>query len=132
VITQTIDARGFDAEDRQAGERPNPMTGPFFVDGAKPGDSLKVRIDRMTPSRRTGWTYAPVATNVIDPTSVSRLPERQRLVWTLERQLMTAHLAEPPETLQGWTIPIKPMIGRLLGGVQARKGGAAERNDRLM
>lgn len=29
VITHTIDARGFDSENRQVAQRPNPQTGPF-------------------------------------------------------------------------------------------------------
>ena len=43
------------------------MTGPFFVEGAEPGDALVVGIDRLTPSRATGWTYSPLALNVVDP-----------------------------------------------------------------
>lgn len=33
----------------------NPVTGPIFVDGAEPGDALKVTIDRFVPSG-FGWT----------------------------------------------------------------------------
>ena len=33
----------------------NPVTGPIFVDGAKPGDALKVTIDEFAPSG-FGWT----------------------------------------------------------------------------
>ena len=42
------DAFGFDEHGKQLAERPNPMTGPFFVEGAVAGDTLAVRIDRMT------------------------------------------------------------------------------------
>jgi len=34
VVTSTIDARGVDAAGVQRGQRPNPETGPFFIDGA--------------------------------------------------------------------------------------------------
>ena len=36
-------------------EKVNPVTGPIFVDGAKPGDALKVTIDEFRPSG-FGWT----------------------------------------------------------------------------
>ena len=45
------DASGLDAREIAVAPRPNPMTGPFFIEGAEPGDTLAVRIDRLTPSR---------------------------------------------------------------------------------
>ena len=111
VVTQTIDAWGFDSKDEPVATRPNPVTGPFFVRGAEPGDTLEVRIDRMTPSRATGWTFAPVASNVVDPGIASSLPERRRCIWTLDREGMIARLAEPSAALQNWTVPVRPMIG---------------------
>ena len=41
-VAETVDAHGFDRHGKKPGDRPNPMTGPFFVDGAKPGDTLQV------------------------------------------------------------------------------------------
>src|SRR5262245_26205687 len=63
VVTTTLDAHGFDEHGTQLGGPPNPMTGPFFVTGAGPGDTLQVRIDRMTPNRATGWTFSVLAPN---------------------------------------------------------------------
>ena len=50
VIADTVDASGLDAHEAAVASRPNPMTGPFFIEGAMPGDTLAVRIDRLTPS----------------------------------------------------------------------------------
>ena len=47
VITETIDAHGFDKDGLQRAPEPNPMNGPIFVTGAEPGDALKVEILRM-------------------------------------------------------------------------------------
>jgi acetamidase/formamidase len=111
VVTQTIDAWGFDSKDEQVATRPNPVTGPFFVRGAEPGDTLEVRIGRMTPSRATGWTFAPIASNVVDPGIASGLPERRRSIWTLECEGTVARLADASSALKDWTVPIRPMIG---------------------
>jgi amidase len=111
VVAATVDAWGIDRHDKQVGAAPNPMTGPFFVVGAEPGDTLTVRIDRMTPSRDTGWTFTPVAPNVIDPAAVAKMPERQRCTWLIDRRAGTARLAEPPASLAGWSVPLAPMIG---------------------
>jgi acetamidase/formamidase len=111
VVAATIDAWGFDRDGKQPASAPNPMTGPFFIEGAEPGDALIVHIDRMTPSRDTGWTFAPLAVNVIDPAAVTKMPERRRWMWIIERDGQTARLAEPPRGLGDWSIPLAPMIG---------------------
>ena len=89
VVAHTIDAWGIDRNDRQVASRPNPMSGPFFVTGAEPGDTLIVSIDSMTMTRDTGWTYAPLAPNVIDPEAVAAMPARTRHTWTIDREAGT-------------------------------------------
>jgi len=109
VVAETVDAWGFD----RAGERrhgpPNPMTGPFYVEGAEPGDSLAVRILRMTPNRDEGWTFGPVAPNVVDPSAVAVLPKRERVLWRLEGG--KARLIDPPAGLAHFEAPLAPMLG---------------------
>src|SRR5436305_378589 len=54
VITTTIDAMGQDARHVKVTNGPNPQTGPFFIEGAEPGDALVVHLDRLTPNRPVG------------------------------------------------------------------------------
>ena len=35
VVTETLDAHGFDRHGEKRAESPNPMTGPFYVSGAE-------------------------------------------------------------------------------------------------
>src|SRR5688572_33023547 len=49
VITTTVDAGGGDAAGERVTPGGNPQTGPFFVEGAEPGDTLAVRFDRLWP-----------------------------------------------------------------------------------
>jgi acetamidase/formamidase len=111
VITATIDAWGLDAADVKRADAPNPMTGPFFVEGAEPGDSLLMRIDRMTPTRATGWTFSVLAPNVVEPGAVAGLPARERVVWAIDAAGGAARLAAPPPALRDWSVPLAPMIG---------------------
>ena len=111
VVTQTLDAWGFDAAGRRPAGAPNPMTGPFFVNGAEEGDALEIKIDRMTPTRDTGWTFSPIAGNVITPALVAALPERSQAIWTLDIERNVASLKDAPESLKRWSVPIAPMIG---------------------
>jgi hypothetical protein len=71
----------------------------------------RTKTHRMTPTRATGWTHAPIASNIVDPVVASSLPERRHTIWALDRERMTARLAEPLPALQDWTVPIAPMVG---------------------
>jgi len=93
------------------GQRPNPMTGPFFVEGAEPGDALLVSIRDIRMTRAMGWTYDALSANVVDPNAVSRFAERQRTEWVIDAAAGRARLAEAPEKLRGWSVAVEPMIG---------------------
>ena len=122
VVADTIDASGLDAREVAVCPGPNPMTGPFYVEGAEPGDTLAVRIDRLTPSRGTGWTYSPLALTVLEPAAILERPPQQRVVWDINGNAGTVRLREPPPGLEEFTPPLQPMIGCF--GV-APKGGQA-------
>src|SRR5690554_2782007 len=74
VVTGTIDAVGVDREGYQIASSPNPMNGPVHVEGAEPGDALRVEIVQMVPTRPTGWTRSALAANVVDPETARGLP----------------------------------------------------------
>ena len=74
VVTTTADAWGFDAHRDLVAARSNPQTGPFYVEGAEPGDTLVLHLDRLAPNRSYGFTSAQVAPNVVDPGYVLELP----------------------------------------------------------
>ena len=111
IVTRTLDAWGIDGMGVKRADRPNPMTGPFFVRGAGPGDTLEMQIKRMTPNRDTGWTFGPVAAHVIDPHAVQALPARDRLIWRLDHTLHVARLEAPPPSLTKFAVPFAPMLG---------------------
>jgi len=111
IVTETLDAHGFDKDGVQRGARPNPMNGPVFVEGAEPGDALKVEILRMTPIRATGWTFASLAENVVDPELVRRLPPPDKINWRIDRQGLTATLDPAVPGLEDFVLPLDPMIG---------------------
>lgn len=111
VIADTVDASGLDASEAAVASRPNPMTGPFFIEGAEPGDTLAVTIERLTPSRATGWTYSPLALTVLDPAAIIDRPPQQRSVWTIDNNAGTVRLREPEKGLENFAPAIQPMIG---------------------
>lgn len=111
VITETIDAAGYDKDEVRQAPGPNPMNGPIFVEGAEPGDSLKVEILGMVPTRDTGFTRSVVAGNVVDPSDIRTLPAGDKAIWQIDREALTTRLSEPVAGLEAFVLPLSPMIG---------------------
>ncbi len=111
VVTETLDAHGFDRHGEKRADGPNPMTGPFYVAGAGPGDALRLRIDRIAMTRPTGWTFQVLSPNVVNPGAVARFPPRQVTDWMIDLATQRARLANPPAALRDWSVAVKPMIG---------------------
>ena len=111
VVTQTLDAHGFDRHGERRADGPNPMTGPFFVSGAESGDALLIRIERITLTRATGWTFQVLSPNVVNPTSITRFPARRLTDWIIDAGTGQARLTDPPAALRDWSVEMKPMIG---------------------
>src|SRR5713226_5985759 len=56
VVTKTLDSGGQDERGVQRNEPSNPLTGPFYVEGAEPGDALLVHFTKMRLNRNWGYT----------------------------------------------------------------------------
>ena len=74
MITTTVDNMGKDATDTIVTPGGNPQTGPFYIAGAEPGDTLVVHLDRISPNRAIGYSCTVVSANVVDPWYVRELP----------------------------------------------------------
>jgi amidase len=111
VVTETLDAHGFDRNGEKRADGPNPMTGPFYVSGAEPGDALLIRIDRIAMIRSTGWTFQVLSPNVVNPNAVGRFPGRVVTDWIIDIATGHARLTKPPAILRNWSVVVNPMIG---------------------
>ncbi len=113
IETSTVDAWGQDAQLLRLVRGPNPMTGPFAVRGAEPGDTLAVRIERITPNRALGWARTPLAYNVVTPDYARELPDRSQAIgeFSVDMRAGTATLLKPETALGRITLPVSPMIG---------------------
>lgn len=111
VITTTVDANGHDASGHVITSEPNPMTGPFFVEGAMPGDTLAVHFDSILPNRSWGWTRDALAANVVNPEYVRTLPPRHLANWFVDTEKWIARLEAPPRSLENFVVPLAPMLG---------------------
>lgn len=115
VNTTTVDAAGCDASGKQVTEPGNPMTGPFYIEGAKPGDTLAVRLDKLLPNRQHGYSGKMLAPNVVDPDYVPQLPwppkDEPWAHWQVDVAGNKATLLTPAALKGNLELPLEPMLG---------------------
>lgn len=92
-------------------DRVNPVTGPIFVDGARPGDTLCVTIESYRPSG-WGWTanipgFGLLADDFTDPALV---------LWSYDPQTL-----QPALYSHGGRVPLNPFCGTI--GVAPAEAG---------
>ena len=79
VRTKTLDSSGRDENGVQRGQPGNPLTGPFYVEGAEPGDALVVRFTRVRMNRNWGYTAYRLGLYSLTPESIEGLyPNRYK------------------------------------------------------
>jgi acetamidase/formamidase len=123
IITSTVDNRGRDAFDKQVTTGPNPLTGPFYVEDAEPGDTLAVYLDKLWPNRCLGRSSTTIDPNVVDSDYViEMLAQHPRInaIWKIDLERGIATLSRPITQLGSIKLPLKPMLGCL--GVAPRSG----------
>ena len=86
VITSTVDDVGVDAQGKSVAQGPNPLTGPFFIEGAEPGDLLVVTIERLEPNRATGMSTSVMTANAYDAGGLANRPDPARVSWMIDNE----------------------------------------------
>jgi amidase len=113
VVTYTIDASGVDSHGVQRARGPNPQTGPFYIEGAEPGDTLVVHLLRLETNRSTGYSASVLAPYTADPgfLRAEAVREAKRVTWQIDKQKGIAFM--DPGDFKGPRIelPLRPMLG---------------------
>jgi acetamidase/formamidase len=84
LITSVVDDMGVNGQGQTVAQGPNPQTGPFFIEGAEPGDLLVVTIVTLTPNRASGSSAATMAVDAVEPGSLSGKRDSTRVPWTID------------------------------------------------
>ena len=64
VISKCLDSRGRDETGKLILDASNVLTGPFYIEGSEPGDTLVVRLDRVRLNRDWGWNNSRISPRV--------------------------------------------------------------------
>ncbi len=117
IVTKTVDSAGFDYRSvRRTKTHGNPLTGPFYIEGAEPGDALVVRLDRLNLNRPTGYTGRSVGIKDLEASLQAPRPEPDAVIpgyndlvpWVIDLQRKTAW---PKESAAAFSFPTRPMLG---------------------
>ncbi len=112
IHTTTVDAGGTDERNIRRVGGGNPETGPFYIEGAMPGDVLVVHINKLRLNR----DWAGSDDSLVDRSLNSDLAAKMKDVgkeirWHLNLAAGTASPEKPSEHLAHFSIPLKPMLG---------------------
>ena len=124
IVTKTADAAGVDWNGKQVAQGPNPQTGPFFVEGAEPGDMLVVSIEKIDTNRTTGYSSSLLAPYAVDPAALIARVDREprRANWIIDKAKGTVRL--DGNDIGGLELRLRPMLG-CVGVAPARKEAVA-------
>jgi acetamidase/formamidase len=130
VATKTWDSGGQDEKGVRHLQHPyvypesgNPLTGPFYIEGAERGDALEVHLDRVRVNRNWGYTSYRLSPDILTSSAAESQyknfykmdalrPQRGDLIpWDIDLERQTTR----PRLLQGsgfrFDLPVKPMLG---------------------
>jgi len=123
VATKTLDSGGQDDKDAHASESGNPLTGPFYIEGAEPGDSIRVTLRRVRLNRKWGYSGYRLGLFSLTPDYVEHLfPAAYKadlvrkgsanlVPWDLDLDRNMVKLREHSSSHVTLEFPAKPMLG---------------------
>jgi amidase len=115
VRTWTVDAGGVDKNGKRLSAGGNPETGPFYIEGAFPGDTLVIKLNKVRLNRDSAESGSDIADNAVTPGYVhdAKYDEKFNSEWKLDREKGVATLAKPTDRLKDYTVKLHPMLGCL-------------------
>ena len=112
VRTRTVD-NDRDAKATRYGVGGNPSTGPFYIEGALPGDTLVVKLNKVRANKTTARQGGRINSRAITAAYLVGAQYDPAVTgeWTLDMAKGVATLTNPSERLKGFTVPIRTMLG---------------------
>jgi amidase len=124
VVTKTLDSAGMDERSIERHPDPgNPLTGPFYIEGAQPGDEIRVRFQKMRLNRNWGYSGFRLGLFSLTPEYVEHLyspdykPDLVRkgrsnyVRWEIDLAGNRVRLRDPASEHVKLDFPTKPMLG---------------------
>ena len=113
VETSSIDAAGIDENGKRRTSGGNPLTGPFYIDGAWPGDVIAVKLIRLRLNRNSAVSLGRISASALTPGYFrgAKFDAKYDSDWKIDSDAGVARLAMPTDRLKDFTVTLKPMLG---------------------
>ncbi|HUE63479.1 MAG TPA: acetamidase/formamidase family protein [Rhizomicrobium sp.] len=113
VRTRALDSRGQDRDGKPRAPRGNPLTGPFYIEGAMPGDTLVVHLDRVRTNRDSAYQTNQIASTALETGTLLEQAKTESgfTGWRIDAAAGTASVINPDGKLASFTIKLSPMLG---------------------
>lgn len=114
VRTTTLDSGGMDARGATRALFGNPQTGPFFIAGAMPGDTVVIHLRKLRLNRDWADSLDTIVGRALGRALVPGSAALGKPVrWRLDREGGFATPANATGALAGLRVPLRPMLGGL-------------------
>jgi amidase len=113
VRTWTLDNAGADSTGTSRSRGGNPLTGPFYIEGALPGDMIAVRLHTIRLNRGYGRSGTEIVESALTGDDYRRLVELPGFNprWRLDRARGIAAPEQQTPALAAFNVPLRPMLG---------------------
>lgn len=113
VKTRTLDSRGHDRDGKPRAPRGNPLIGPFYVEGAMPGDTLVVHLDRVRTNRETAYQTNLIANTALEAGYLKSIAKYESGFhdWKIDAAAGIATVINPDDKLKPYSVKLSPMLG---------------------
>jgi len=123
VATKTLDSSGHDDHGEARAARGNPLTGPFFVEGAEEGDALLVHLQKLELNRNWGYSCYRLGLIAVTPEFIQTMspdnlyPDRvikgyaNIVRWDIDLTQKMVRLRDPASGQQKLELRVRPMLG---------------------
>lgn len=123
VATKTVDSSGKDFRGEEVTPPGNPLTGPFYVEGAEPGDAVLIKFHKVRLNRNWGYSSYRLALFALTPEYVEKMyPPNYKMdlvrrgyahyvPWDLDLEKGLVKLREPGSKAVKMEFAARPMLG---------------------
>ncbi len=123
VATKTLDCSGYDEHGEVRTALGNPLTGPFFVEGAEEGDALRVHLRKLQLNRNWGSSCYRLGLFAVTPEFIETMPPNNlypdRVIkgssnlvrWDIDLAQNKVRLRDPASGQQKLEFAARPMLG---------------------
>jgi len=123
VATKTLDCSGYDEHGEARCALGNPLTGPFFVEGAEAGDALRVHLRKLELNRNWGSSCYRLGLFAVTPEFIPTMPPNNlypdRVIkgssdlvrWDIDLAQKKVRLRDPASGQPRLEFTARPMLG---------------------